>query len=72
MIANCCNLESRTMKLSHVLSTAFALTASGVAGAHEGAHVVAHAHPHFGAEHLLFAVIAVAATAGFAIWRRGG
>jgi len=62
------------MKFSHVLGTAFALTVSGVAGAHEGAHLVAHAHPHFGAEHLFLTVIAVATAAavGFAMGRRGG
>lgn len=62
------------MKFSNVLSTAFALTASGVVGAHEGAHLVAHAHPHFGAEHVLLTLIAVAAAAGvgFAMRRRRG
>lgn len=60
------------MKFSQILSTAFALTATGVAGAHEGAHLVAHAHPHLGSEHLLVALVAVAAAAGFAVRRRGG
>lgn len=60
------------MKFSHVLCTACAMTASGVACAHEGAHLFAHTHPHLGAEHLLLAVIAVAAAAGFAMRRRGG
>ena len=62
------------MKFSHILGTAFALTFSGVAGAHEGAHLVAHAHPHLGAEHLFLTLIAVvtAAGVGFAMRRRGG
>ena len=61
------------MKISQVLSTAFALTASGVAGAHEGAYLVAHAHPHLGSEHLAMALIAVAvaAGAGFFLRHRG-
>jgi hypothetical protein len=61
------------MKSSRVLGTAFALAASGLAGAHEGAHLAAHSHPHLGGEHLFMALIAVAAAAavGYAVRRTG-